>query len=55
MLRLRPFRSPDALKNGATLDYGITRAKCFDAMCPDECRVHVHGKTIEEKILIFCD
>ena len=36
-----------ALKNGATLDYGNGRAKCFDAACPDECRVHIHGEVIE--------
>lgn len=37
-----------ALKNGGTLDYGLSRAKCFDAVCPDECRVHIHGETVEE-------
>lgn len=36
------------VKNGAGLDYGTTRAECFDAVCPDECRVHIHGEVIEE-------
>lgn len=37
-----------ALQNGADLDYGSGRAKMFDAVCPDECRVHVHGETVED-------
>ncbi len=37
-----------ALQNGGTLDYGNTRAKMFDAKCPDECRVCIHGETIED-------
>ena len=37
-----------ALKNGATLDYGAGRAKCFDARCPDNGRVIVHGEVIDE-------
>ena len=37
-----------ALKNGAVLDYGNKKAKCFDAICPDEGRVKVHGEIIEE-------
>ena len=37
-----------ALKNGATLDYGTGRAKCFDAKCPDGGRVIVHGEAIDE-------
>ena len=36
-----------ALLNGADLDYGETRAKCFDAKCPDEGRVVVHGESME--------
>lgn len=36
-----------ALQNGATLDYGTTKAKCFDAVRPDECRVHIHGELVE--------
>ena len=41
------YPSVYALKNGAALDYGTKRAACFDAMCPDECRVHIHGEAIE--------
>ncbi len=37
-----------ALLNGANLDYGGTRAKMFDAKCPDECRVSIHGEIMEE-------
>ena len=37
-----------ALQNGASLDYGDQRAKCFDAKCPDESRVVVHGELAEE-------
>ena len=37
-----------ALLNGAELDYGDRRAKCFDAKCPDEGRVTVHAEVIEE-------
>ena len=33
-----------ALQNGADLDYGKTRSKCFDVSCPDEGRVCVHGE-----------
>lgn len=36
-----------ALKNGADLDYGNTRAKAFEAKCPDGGRVTVRGETIE--------
>ena len=36
-----------ALKNGASLDYGNTRSKEFDAVCPDQGRVHVHGEIYE--------
>ena len=43
------YPSVYALKNGAVLDYGTGKAKCFDAMCPDECRVHVHGEAVEEQ------
>ena len=41
------YPSVYALQNGATLDYGAGKAKCFDAMCPDECRVHIHGEVME--------
>lgn len=38
-----------ALKNGATLDYGNIKAKCFDVVCPDEARVKIHGEVINEE------
>lgn len=41
------YPSVYALQNGASLDYGSARAKCFDAKCPDECRVCVHGEIQE--------
>ena len=37
-----------ALLNGATLDHGDGRAKCFDAKCPDGGRVSVHAELVEE-------
>lgn len=37
-----------ALQNGAELDCGETRAKQFDAKCPDGGRVCVHGEVVEE-------
>ncbi len=37
-----------ALQNGAELDCGDTRKKMFDAKCPDECRVCIHGEVVEE-------
>ena len=37
-----------ALQNGADLDYGTTRAKMFDAKCPDGGRVCIHGEVIED-------
>lgn len=37
-----------ALLNGATLDHGSERARCFDARCPDEGRVTVHAEVMEE-------
>ena len=37
-----------ALKNGASLDRGTERAKCFDAKCPDGGRVVVRGEVIGE-------
>ena len=36
-----------ALQNGALLDKGDTKAREFDCMCPDECRVKLHGEVIE--------
>ena len=37
-----------ALANGAELDHGETRAKVFDARCPDGGKVCVHGEVVEE-------
>ncbi|MBR4291795.1 MAG: TIGR04076 family protein [Oscillospiraceae bacterium] len=36
-----------ALQNGADLDYGQTRAKSFDARCPDGGRVCIHGEAVD--------
>ena len=36
-----------ALLNGADLDHGETRARLFNARCPDEGRVTVRGEVIE--------
>lgn len=36
-----------ALQNGADLDHGETRARQFDAKCPDGGRVWIHGEVIE--------
>lgn len=36
-----------ALQNGGDLDHGDIRAKVFDAKCPDEGRVCIHGEVIE--------
>lgn len=41
-----------ALQNGAELDYGNVRAKMFDAACPDEGRVRLHGEVMKETIKI---
>lgn len=38
-----------ALQNGADLDHGDTRAKAFDAQCPDGGRVKVHGQIISNE------
>ena len=37
-----------ALQNGAELDYGESRKKKFDAKCPDEGRVCIHGELLFE-------
>ena len=37
-----------ALQNGASLEYGQTRAKMFDAKCPDGGRVCIHGEVVED-------
>lgn len=36
------------LQNGGDLDCGNTRNNFFDAKCPDEGRVLIHGEVIEE-------
>ena len=36
-----------ALLHGAELDYGDIRAREFDAKCPDEGKVCVHGEAID--------
>lgn len=42
------YPSVYALLNGASLDYGTTREKCFDCKCPDGGRVVLHGEVVEE-------
>ena len=37
-----------ALQNGAELDCGQEKAKCFEAKCPDGVRVCIHGELLEE-------
>ena len=37
-----------ALRNGAPLDYGHNCSKVFDAKCPDEGRVCIHGEVVED-------
>lgn len=37
-----------ALQNGGDLDYGDTRAKMFDAKCPDNGKVKIHGEIIKD-------
>ena len=41
------YPSVYALLNGAELDYGNDRKKCFDAKCPDEGRVCIHGEVVD--------
>lgn len=36
-----------ALQNGADLDCDDSRAKSFDAKCPDGGRVCIHGEVVE--------
>lgn len=36
------------LRCGGQLDYGTEKAACFDALCPDEGRVHIHGEAVDE-------
>ena len=35
------------LQNGADLDKGETRARCFDARCPGGGRVCIHGEVVD--------
>ena len=42
------YPSVYALLNGAALDHGDEKAKQFDANCPDEERVRIHGEVIED-------
>ena len=37
-----------ALRSGAALDCGETRAKCFDARCPDGGRAILRGEAVED-------
>ena len=37
-----------ALQNGADLDYGEVRTKCFNVKCPDEGRVSIHGELAQD-------
>ena len=36
-----------ALQNGASLDHGDERARCFDVKCPDGGRVVLHGEAAD--------
>ena len=42
------YPSVYALLNGGSLDHGETRAKAFDAKCPDGGRVCIHGEIAED-------
>ena len=42
------YPSVYTLLNGGSLDRGDGRAKAFDAKCPDEERVRIHGEAIGE-------
>ena len=37
-----------ALQNGASLDCGEDRGRCFDAKCPDGGRVCIHGELLTQ-------
>ena len=37
-----------ALLSGGSLDHGDGKAKSFNAVCPDEGRVRIHGEVIED-------
>ena len=42
------YPSVYTLLNGGSLDYGEVKAKMFDAKCPDEGRVTIHGELVDE-------
>ena len=42
------YPSVYALLNGASLDRSTGKAKMFDAKCPDEERVCIHGEAVED-------
>ena len=42
------YPSVYALRNGAELDHGSERVRYFDAKCPDEGRVCIHGACIDD-------
>ena len=42
------YPSVYTLLNGGSLDCGAGKAKMFDAKCPDEERVLIHGEVVEE-------
>ncbi len=42
------YPSVYALLNGAELEVGENRGKCFDAKCPDGGRVCIHGEVCAE-------
>lgn len=42
------YPSVYALLHGACLDHGSGKAKMFDAKCPDEERVCIHGEVLED-------
>lgn len=41
------YPSVYVLLNGGELDHGESRAKVFDAKCPDGGRVSIHGEVVE--------
>mgnify|MGYP002626344187 CR=1 FL=1 len=41
------YPSVYALLNGANLDHGDSKVQMFDAKCPDENRVCIHGEIAE--------
>ena len=43
------YPSVYVLLNGGTLDHGDERVRFFDARCPDEGRVVIHGEALEDE------